>query len=108
MIDMIFNIGLYNYLCLSLFLFLVGFVGVIISKNIIKVLLCAEFMVGAVCINFCAFASFFDYIKLDGFIFSLFYIALAAVEVAIALAIFYMMFKSKHSADTEVYTDLRG
>jgi len=107
-IDLIFNIGLYHYLFLALILFLIGFFGAIISKNILKVLISIEFMLTAVNINFIAFASFFDNIKLHGFVFSLFYIAVGAVEIAIALAIFYLMFGSKQSVNTEDYDELKG
>lgn len=97
------DIGLYHYLILALILFVIGFFGAIISKNILKVLISLEFMLTAVNINFIAFASFFDNIKLQGFVFSLFYIALGAVEIAIALAIFYLMFRGKQSVNTEDY-----
>lgn len=103
MINLIFDIGLYHYLFLALILFLIGFFGAIVSKNILKVLISVEFMLTAVNINFIAFASFFDNVRLNGFVFSLFYIALGAVEVAIALAIFYIMFNTKQSVDTEDY-----
>lgn len=102
-INLIFDIGLYHYLFLALILFLIGFFGAIISKNILKVLISVEFMLTAVNINFIAFASFFDNIKLQGFVFSLFYIAVGAVEIAIALAIFYLMFRAKQSVNTEDY-----
>jgi len=108
MIDLIFNIGLYHYLILALILFLIGFFGAIISKNVLKVLISIEFMLTAVNINFVAFASFFDNIKLHGFVFSLFYIAVGAVEVAIAIAIFYIMFAAKQSVNTEDYDELKG
>jgi NADH:ubiquinone oxidoreductase subunit K len=108
MIDLIFNIGLYHYLALALILFLIGFFGTIVSKNVIKVLISIEFMLTAVNINLIAFASFFDTIKLDGLVVSLFYTALGAVETAIAIAIFYMMFKAKHSVNTEDYNELKG
>ena len=108
MIDLIFNIGLYHYLFLALILFLIGFFGAIISKNVLKVLISIEFMLTAVNINFIAFASFFDNIKLHGFIFSLFYVAVGAVEIAIALAIFYLMFRAKQSVNTEDYNELKG
>lgn len=104
-IKLIFDIGLYHYLFLALVLFLIGFFGAIVSKNVLKVLISVEFMLTAVNINFIAFASFFDNIKLQGFIFSLFYIAVGAVEIAIALAIFYLMFKTKQSVNTEDYTE---
>ena len=101
MIRLIFDIGLYHYLALALILFLIGLFGTIVSRNILKVLISVEFMLTAVNINFIAFASFFDNANLDGFVFSLFYLAIGAVETAIALAIFYVMFKTKQSVDTE-------
>lgn len=108
MINLIFDIGLYHYLLLGLILFLIGFWGAIISKNVLKVLISIEFMLTAVNINFIAFASFFDNVKLHGFVFSLFYIAVGAVEIAIALAIFYLMFRAKQSVNTEDYNELKG
>ena len=101
--NMVFDIGLYHYLFLALILFLIGLFGVIVVKNMLKVLICIEFMLTAVNINFIAFASFFDNIKLQGLVFSLFYIAIGATEIAIALAIFYLMFKTKESVNTEDY-----
>lgn len=108
LINLIFDIGLYHYLFLALILFMIGFFGAIISKNVLKVLISVEFMLTAVNINFIAFASFFDNIKLNGFVFSLFYIAVGAIEIAIALAIFYLMFRTKQSVNTEDYTELKG
>lgn len=105
MINLFFDIGLYHYLILALILFLLGMFGAIVSKNILKVLISIEFMLTAVNINFIAFASFFDNIKLNGLVISLFYLALGAVEVAVALAIFYLMFKSRQSVNTEDYDD---
>lgn len=101
MIELIFDIGLYHYLFFALILFLMGFWGAIISKNMLKVLISIEFMLTAVNINFIAFASFFDNIKLHGFVFSLFYLAVGGIEIAIALAVFYLMFSTKQSINTE-------
>lgn len=105
---LILDIGLYHYLFLALILFMIGFFGAIVAKNILKVLISIEFMLTAVNINFIAFASFFDNVKLNGFVFSLFYIALGATEIAVALAIFYLMFRAKNSVNTEDYNELRG
>lgn len=102
-VNLFFDIGLYHYLFLALILFMIGFFGAIVSKNMLKVLISVEFMLTAVNINFIAFASFFDNIKLQGFVFSLFYIAVGATEIAIALAIFYLMFRTKQSVNTEDY-----
>jgi len=107
-LKLVLDIGLYHYLFLALILFMIGFFGAIVSKNILKVLISVEFMLTAVNINFIAFASFFDNVKLNGFIFSLFYIAVGATEIAIAIAIFYLMFKVKNSVNTEDYNELKG
>lgn len=106
-INLIFDVGLYHYLFLALILFLIGFFGAIVSKNMLKVFISIEFMLTAVNINLIAFASFFDNIKLQGFVFSLFYLAIGAVEIAVALAIFYLMFKTKQSVNTEDYCEGR-
>lgn len=108
LIKLVLDIGLYHYLFLALILFLIGFWGVIISKNMLKVLISIEFMLTSVNINFIAFASYFDNIRLDGLVFSLFYISVGAVEIAVALAIFYLMFRTKQSVNTEDYDELKG
>ena len=104
----IFNIGLYHYLIFAFILFLIGSVGVIICRNVVKILIMIEFMVTAVNINFIAFARYSDAVRLKGFAFSLFYIALGAIETAIALLIFYLMFREKKSVDIEKYKELKG
>lgn len=105
MVDMVLDIGLYHYLALALILFLMGLWGAIVSKNIIKVLICLEFMLVAVNINLIAFASFFDNVNLLGIVFSLFSIAVGAVEFAIAISIFYLMYSHKKSVNTEDYEE---
>lgn len=107
MINQIFNISLYHYLILALLLFFIGAVGVVIVKNIIKILICLEFMLTAVNINFIAFAAYNDSIVLNGFVFSLFYTAIGAVEIAIALIIFYLMYREKKSINIDKYKELK-
>lgn len=108
MADLFFNITLYHYLVLSLLLFTIGFVGAIISKNVLKILISIEFILTAVNINFIAFSTFNDNIANNGYVFSIFYLGLGAVEIAIAIAIFYLMYKTKKSADINDYKELKG
>lgn len=107
MADYIFNISLYHYLLFSLVLFAVGIFGAIVAKNIIKILICIEFMLTAVNINLIAFASYIDSAKVGGYIFSLFYTAVGAVEIAVALVIFYIMYREKRSINIENYKELK-
>ena len=67
MLNSIFNINLSHYLILAFLLFLIGAFGVIVARNVIKVLISVEFMLTAVNINFIAFATFSDSIKLTGY-----------------------------------------
>ena len=106
--NLICNVSLFHYLIIALLLFVVGFVGVIISKNIFKVLISIEFMLTSVNINFIAFSSFVDNVNMTGYVFSIFYIGVGAIELAIAVAIFYLMYKSKHSVDINDYKELKG
>lgn len=108
MVNYIFHISLYHYLIFSLILFLIGAVGAIISKNIIKILICTEFMLSAVNTNFIAFAAYADNVKVHGFVFSIFYTATGAVEIAIALIIFYLMYREKKSINIDNYKELKG
>lgn len=106
--EFILNIGLYHYLLLALCLFLIGVVGVIVSKNLIRVLICVEIMFNAVGINFVAFAKYYDGIKVDGMVFSIFIMGVCAVQLAIGLAILVAFFKYEHSINSESLEDLKG
>jgi NADH:ubiquinone oxidoreductase subunit K len=100
------EITIYHYLFLGLLLFVIGILGSVISKNVIKVLISIEFILTGVNINFVTFATFCDNMQLDGYIMSLFYVAIGAVELAVALYIFYLMYSKKESENIDKYGDL--
>ena len=100
------EITIYHYLFLGLLMFLIGIVGSIISKHVIKVLISIEFILTGVNINFITFATYCDNVIFDGYIAALFYVAIGAVELAVALYIFYLMYSKKQSENIENYGDL--
>ena len=100
------EIGIYHYLFLGLVLFVVGLVGSILSKHVIKVLISIEFILTGVNFNFITFATFCDSVKLEGYVLSLFYVAIGALELAVALYIFYLMYSKKESENIDKYGDL--
>lgn len=108
MLNNLFHINLAHYLILAFLLFMIGAFGAIVSRNIIKMLISLEFMLTSVNINFIAFATFADNIKLTGYVFNIFYIAIGSIEVAIALIIFYLMYREKKSIDMDKYKELKG
>ncbi len=99
-------IGMYHYLFLGLALFVIGLLGSVCAKNVIKVLIAIEFLLTGVNINFITFATFCDNANFDGYITGLFYTGLGAVELAIALYIFYLMYQKKKSDNIEKYSEL--
>lgn len=100
------EITIFHYLFLGLILFVIGLIGSIFSKHVIKVLISIEFILTGVNLNFITFATFCDSVKLEGYILSLFYVAIGAVELALALYIFYLMYGKKGSENIEKYGDL--
>lgn len=100
------EITMYHYLFLGLVLFIIGIVGSVLVKHVIKVLICIEFILTGVNINFVTFATYCDNTKFDGYVFSLFYVAVGAIELAVALYIFYLMYSKKESENIEKYGDL--
>ena len=97
---------MYHYLFVGLILFLTGIIGSVIVKNVIKVLISIEIMLTGVNINFITFSAYCGNDNFDGFIIALFYVGLGAVELAVALYIFYLMFQKKESDNIEKYSEL--
>ena len=74
------EITMYHYLFIGMLMFLIGLLGSVLVKNMIKVLISIEIMLLGVNINFVTFASFCDNVKFDGYIIALFYVGLGAVS----------------------------
>lgn len=82
--------GLGGYLFVSAILFGLGIVCTIARKNVIYVLMGIELILNAANLNLVAFSRFAG--NLDGQIFAIFSIILAAAEAAVALAIVLNVF----------------
>ncbi len=106
--DIIFNISLTHYLALGAALFCIGIIGIITSRNVIKVLMSIEILLNAVNINFIAFTNYIDLPQQQGQVFALFIMAIAAAETAIALAILISLYRNKPTVDVDEYTILKG
>lgn len=75
----------YYYIILSALLFVVGAVGVLVRRNALIIFMCVEMMLNAVNLSFVALANQFG--RLDGQVFVVLVMAVAAAEVAVGLAI---------------------
>ena len=98
--------GLETYgLYLSILLFTVGLLIVIIKRNAIFVLIGIELMLNAGNLNLMVFSSRDPAIQ--GQVFGIFVVALAAAEAAIALAILLHIYKHFKTANLDEITKLK-
>ena len=87
------------YLALSAVLFTTGVIGVIIKRNVIGMFMCIELMLNAVNLTFVAFASFFQ--DVTGQLFVFIVMTVAAAEAAVGLGIIIAIFRNRESLDVD-------
>ena len=99
---------LHHYLILAAVLFCVGLLGVFTRRNAIVVLFSIEIMLNAANQNLIAFWRFGGNPELlQGLLFTLFAIAVAAAEVAVGLAIVIAVYRHFRSVDLEALDTLK-
>src|SRR4051812_36997943 len=94
-------VGLSHLLFLSTALFFIGAYGFLTRRNMITMLMAVELMLNAVNINFVAFNKYLWGGKLDGVFFTIFIIAIAAAETAVAIAIIINIYRNYSNIDVE-------
>ncbi len=93
------KIPLALYIIPSVIMFCCGVYGFITRKNMIAILISLELMLNAVDINFVVFNRFLFPGALEGMVFTLFAIAIAAAETALAIAIIVNIFRAARNID---------
>jgi len=88
-------------------LFFIGLYGFITRTNLIGILISLELMLNAEAVNFFVFNKYLFPEVLQGSVFSLFIIALAAAETALALAIIIQVYRMTGSVDVKEVKDLK-
>jgi NADH-quinone oxidoreductase subunit K len=107
-----FIFNLYNclntYLVLGAVLFGFGIYGLLSRRTIIGMLISSELVLSAASMNMMAFNRFLAPDPAIGQIFTLFIMAIAAAEAAIAVSIVISVYRNYKSIDTEDIVDLHG
>ena len=98
--------ALNQYLILSAFLFCCGVYGVLARRNGVLVLLSVELMLNAVNINLVAFSARLG--SLEGQIFAIFIITVAAGEAAVGLAIIIQLYRLRSTINVDEARELNG
>ena len=89
------------FLVLSALIFCIGVYGVLSRSSAVMVLLSIELMLNAVNINLVAFSAVFGDVGVQGQIFALFIIAVAAAEVGVGLAIVILIYRNRQTIDVD-------
>ncbi len=100
------EVGLNHFLIVSTILFSFGLYGIVTRKNAIMVLMGVELILNAANINFVAFSSFGNF-GINGQLYALFVIILAAAEAAIALAIVLNIYKTFSKVNIDEINNLK-
>jgi len=96
------------YLAVSTVMFFAGVYGFLSRKNMIMVLMSLELMLNAADLNFVIFNRYLYPGHFEGFFFTLFAIAIAAAETAVAIAIIINIYRNvKKIYIDENITDLK-
>ena len=100
------NVTINDYLALSFLIFTIGFVGVLVRRNFLTVLMSIELMLNAVNLNLIAFSRRLS--DLTGQIFSIFVITIAAGEAAIGLAIIISLYRQSKTLNVDEADTMEG
>jgi NADH-quinone oxidoreductase subunit K len=100
-------IGLSHYLIVSAALFSLGIMCVLTRKNAVNVLMGVELILNSANLNLVAFSKY-SAGNLNGQIFAIFIIVVAASEVAVALAIILSMYRIIKSVNLDRADTLKG
>src|SRR5215210_7960341 len=88
-----------SYLVLSAILFTIGVIGVLIKRNPIVIFMCIELMLNAANLTFIALGRHFG--QINGQMYVVFALAVAAAEVAVGLGIIIAIFRTKETIDID-------
>ena len=95
-----------NFLILAAALFVMGAIGVLIRRNPLVMLICVELMLNACNLTLVAFAR--ELQNLEGQLFALMTMVVAAAEAVVGLAILVDIFRVRDVDDIDDLSELKG
>jgi NADH:ubiquinone oxidoreductase subunit K len=95
-----------NFLLLGAVLFSAGVYGVLARRNAVMVLMAVELILNAVNLNLVAFALMNN--NVDGQIFALYVIGVAAAEVGVGLAMVILVYRNRRSISLDQLSEMHG
>jgi NADH:ubiquinone oxidoreductase subunit K len=101
------GIPLQFFLILATLMFFIGVYGFLTRRNLITILMSVELILNSVNINFMAFNRYLFPHKMEGMFFSLFIIAVAASEAAVAIAIIINIYRRFTTINVEEVNEMK-
>ena len=101
------GVPLQFFLVLAAIMFFVGVYGFLTRRNLITMLMSLELILNSVNINFMAFNRYLFPHKMEGMFFSLFIIAVAASEAAVAIAIIINIYRRFTTINVEDVNEMK-
>jgi len=98
-------ITLHHYLVVSAALFVIGLFGLLVRRNLLMVLLSMELILNAANLSFVSFSSYLGDLTGQAVVF--FTMIVAAAEVTVGLAIVVLLYRKKHTTDTDELSSLK-
>src|ERR671910_1979279 len=97
---------LVEYIVVSLILISIGVYGIVVKRNAIRMIFSIEIIANAANLNLIAFSRHVH--NVEGQVFALFSIAIAAAEVAVALGIIIIAYRLYKEIDVHEFRSLKG
>ena len=97
---------LIDFVLVSAVLFAIGIYGLVVKRNAIRMLFSIEIIANAANLNLIVFAR--NLHNVQGQVFALFSIAIAAAEVAVGLGIVIIAYRLHKEIDVEEFRSLKG
>lgn len=95
-----------EFLVVGAMLFAMGLVGFLARRNLIIIFLSTEVMFQGVVLTAVAFSRMAG--NLEGQLYALFLLVIAAVEASLALGIVVLLYRRKGTLDSEVWSMMKG
>lgn len=99
-------VSLNHYLLLCAICFSIGLFGILKRRNMLMLFFATEILLNSINIGFVAIASYLN--DLQGEIFALFIIAIAAAEIAVGLGLVVIWYRKHRTLDISTIENLKG
>jgi NADH:ubiquinone oxidoreductase subunit K len=97
---------LIDFVIIAIALFSIGIYGLVVKRNAIRMIFSIEIIANAANLNLVAFSRYIH--NVEGQVFALFSIAIAAAEVAVALGIIIIAYRLYKQIDVQEFRSLKG